>query len=50
MPHQQNPAERTLAIILICSPTNQIEDLVPRVDTILGVLDKIRAGQIVQIP
>jgi ribosomal protein S12 len=49
-PHQQNSATRKLSIILIHYRTNQIEDLLPFVGTILDELKTIRPGQIVSIP
>jgi predicted nuclease of predicted toxin-antitoxin system len=49
IPHQQNLAGRRLSIITIRSKTNQIEDLLPFVDAILGALKTIMPGQIVPI-
>jgi predicted nuclease of predicted toxin-antitoxin system len=49
IPHQL-PAGRRLAIILVRSRTNQIEDLLPFVDTILKTLETLTPGQIVAIP
>lgn len=48
--HQQNPARRKLAIILLRSRTNQIRDLLPLVAAILRTLDAIRPGQVVGVP
>jgi len=50
IPRQPRPAGRRLSIVLLRSRTNQIEDLVPLVDAILQVLEKIRPGEIVAIP
>jgi predicted nuclease of predicted toxin-antitoxin system len=50
IPHQQGPARRKLSIILVRSPTNQIEDLLPLVNAILQVLEIIQPGQTVAIP
>jgi hypothetical protein len=50
IPHLQPPAERKLSIILIRSRTNQIEDLLPLVNSILQALETIRPGQTVSIP
>jgi predicted nuclease of predicted toxin-antitoxin system len=49
IPHQQRLAERKLAIILLRSRTNQVQDLLPMVDAILQALDTIRPGQIVGV-
>jgi hypothetical protein len=46
IPHQQNLAPRRISIILIQSPTNQIEDLVPLVGAILSKLAEIQPGQV----
>jgi predicted nuclease of predicted toxin-antitoxin system len=50
IPHQQRSASRSLAIILVHSRTNQLEDLLPFVDLILNALKKVTPGQIVPIP
>jgi len=47
IPHQQNLAPSGISIIVIQSPTNQIEDLVPLVAAILSKLTEIRPGEIV---
>src|SRR5216683_1983226 len=44
IPHQQPPAGRRLSIILVRSRTNQIEDLLPYVNTILQALETIQPG------
>jgi hypothetical protein len=41
---------RKIAIILVHSQTNQIEDLLPFVDAILNALKTITRGQIVAVP
>ncbi len=50
IPHQQHPLGRRLSIILVRSPTNQIEDLLPLVPSIQEALGKIERGQTVTIP
>jgi len=50
IPHQQPPVGRRLSIILVRSRTNQIEDLLPYVNTILQALETIQPGQTVAIP
>jgi predicted nuclease of predicted toxin-antitoxin system len=49
IPQQQDAAGRKLSIILIRSRTNQIQDLLPFVDTILAALKLIQPGQMVII-
>ncbi len=49
IPHQL-PAGGKLSIILVRSPTNQIEDLLTFADAILQALANITPGQIVPIP
>ena len=46
------PPNRTFrwSIILICSRTNQIEDLLPLADAILQTLETIQPGQAIAIP
>src|ERR1017187_2518012 len=50
IPLQQSPGDRKLAIILIRSRTNQIEDLLPFAPAILQALESIEHGQTVAIP
>jgi predicted nuclease of predicted toxin-antitoxin system len=50
IPHQQNSPGRKLAIIVILSKTNQIEDLFPLVPLIAGALATIAPGEVVSIP
>jgi hypothetical protein len=49
IPHQ-HAADRRLAIILIRSRTNQIEDLLPLADVIILALEAIGPGHTVEIP
>ena len=49
IPYQRNPAGGKLSIILVHSRTNQIEDLLPLVEMISHVLEKIQPGQTVAI-
>jgi predicted nuclease of predicted toxin-antitoxin system len=50
IPRQQSAADRRLSIILVRSRTNQIEDLLPFVTTILRTLETIQPGQTMAIP
>jgi len=49
-PHQHSPVRRRLSIIVIRSQTNQMEDLLPLVTTILRMLETIQPGQTIAIP
>ena len=44
--YQQNLANRKIAVLVFRTPTNQLEDLIPAVDTILRSLSKIRPAEI----
>ena len=50
IPHQGNAAGRKLAVLVIRSRTNQLEDLLPRVDAILNALDTIQPGETAVVP
>ena len=47
--YQQNLKERRIAILLLVSRSNQIEDLVPIVPAALTALETILPGQVVRI-
>lgn len=47
IPYQASSASRTLAVIVIRSRTNQLEDLRPLVGSVLDALASISPGQIV---
>lgn len=49
IPHQTDPAARTLSIILVRPRTNQIDDLKPLVPAILKVLETINPGQTITL-
>ncbi|HTS48464.1 MAG TPA: hypothetical protein VMH05_11000 [Bryobacteraceae bacterium] len=44
LPREFDRSAKKLAVIVIQSPTNQIEDLLPFVEKILGVLESIQPG------
>jgi hypothetical protein len=46
VPHQQNLDQRTISVLVIRSPTNQMDDLIPIVNAILVALNEIRPGQV----
>jgi predicted nuclease of predicted toxin-antitoxin system len=50
MGFQQPSTGRKLALILIHSPTNQIEELLPLVSAILLALETIKPGEITALP
>ena len=50
IPHQQPPAGRQISIIVIRSPTNQLEDLEPLVASILRAIGVIQPAQTLVIP
>lgn len=47
--HQRSSGRGKLAIILVHSRTNQMEDLLPLADAILRALETIRPGEVVAI-
>jgi hypothetical protein len=47
--YQQNLKERRIAILLLVSRSNQIEDLAPIVPAALTALETILPGQVVRI-
>jgi hypothetical protein len=47
---RQRPSGGTLSIILVRAKTNQLEDLLPIVDVVLGTLATIGPGQTVTVP
>ena len=49
IPHQQNPGGRKLAIVVLRARTNQLEDLLPLVDSVLTLLETIQPGQVVTL-
>jgi hypothetical protein len=48
--HQQNLHGRELTIIVIRSPTNQLEDLLPLGDVVLRAMETLSPGQVVFVP
>jgi hypothetical protein len=43
--YQQNPAGKALSVIVMCAPTNRLQDLLPFVDAVLVALQNIQPGQ-----
>jgi len=46
LPHQQSLRGRKISILAIQAPSNQIEDLLPKVDAVTRVLERISAGTV----
>jgi predicted nuclease of predicted toxin-antitoxin system len=49
IPHQRR-GDRKLAVVVLHSPTNQLQDVLPLVDRIVQVLATIQPGQTVRVP
>jgi hypothetical protein len=47
--YQQNLANRTLAIVVLCPKSSRLSDLLPLVSNCLEALDSISAGQVIRI-
>ena len=47
VPHHQNFVQRNIAVIVVRPRTNQMDDLLSMVETILSALNHIQVGQIV---
>ncbi len=46
MPDQQNLARRTIALIILCAPTNRLRDLEALVPAAQAVLVEIKRGEV----
>ena len=46
VPHQQNLVQRKILVLVIRPRTNQLEDLLPMVGSILFALSEIQPGQV----
>ena len=46
VPHQQNLVQRKISVLVIRSPTNQMEDLLPLIGAILAAVGEIQPGQV----
>lgn len=49
IPHQQNPAERRISVLVLCAATNKIDDLVPLVPSAQVELARLRNGCVIFI-
>jgi len=50
IPYQQNLSSRTMAVLIICAPTNRLRDLQEVIPAALAALGSIRPGELVRIP
>jgi predicted nuclease of predicted toxin-antitoxin system len=50
IPHQHRRGDRRLAVVVLHSSTNQLQDLLPLVDRIVQVLANIQPGETVAVP
>ena len=48
--YQQNLTGRKIAVILLHARSNRLADLIPLASQVLGVLESIGSGKLVQIP
>lgn len=49
MPSQQNLRDCRIAIVILCAPTNRLQDLVPLVPHVKGALNSISSGDVVRV-
>ncbi len=49
IPYQQSIRGRKLSILVLLTPTNQMEDLLPLMDRMLAALNNLKSGEVVQI-
>jgi hypothetical protein len=49
IPDQQNLSKRTIAVVILCGPTNQLRDLVTIIPAALSALHTIESGAVVRI-
>ena len=49
IPYQQNIGGLSLALVIIKAPSNDIDDLRPKMSEALQVLETIQPGQVVQV-
>ena len=47
---QQNLLSVDLAVIVLCAPSNRLQDLLPLVPRALELVPAIRAGEVVSVP
>jgi predicted nuclease of predicted toxin-antitoxin system len=50
IPHQQHLASRIIAVMVLQTKSNQLEDLLPLANAVAKALETVQAGEIVCIP
>jgi predicted nuclease of predicted toxin-antitoxin system len=49
IPYQQNLAGRRIALLILCAPTNRLQDLQRLIGAALIALDRIQPGEVVKV-
>jgi hypothetical protein len=49
MPSQQNFGDRTIAVLVLCAPSNRLRDLVPLMPSALSALSSVKPGQVLRV-
>ena len=49
IPFQQNLSNRRISIVVLCAPTNRLNDLRTLVPQTLRILESIRPGQVIRV-
>lgn len=49
LPFQQNLNTRRIGVVVLCAPSNALEDLLPLVPATLKAIDGIAPGQVVRV-
>jgi len=49
MEYEQNLLGRRLALLILCAPSNKVEDLAPVVPAALAALPSLQPGQVVEV-
>jgi hypothetical protein len=46
---QQNISKRRLGVVVLCAPSNALEDLLPLVPDALTAIETVQSGQLVRV-
>ncbi len=46
---QQNLAKRQLGVVVLCAPSNALEDLLPLVPSTLAAIQSVQPGQVIRV-
>ena len=46
---QQNLAKRQIGVVVLCGPSNALEDLIPLVPGVLDAINTVRPGQVIRV-